>query len=155
MSERQSAVRWSRHYERNNRRGKQMTRRVFATIVAVGMLSAGVAADELKLIKTQRAKDLNIALLNDTGQWKPGKNAFVLEFTGPDKKPVDVGKASVSTSMPMPGMAPMLAGATLQPDGPGKYRGSISFADAGDRQVTVSWDGPAGKGSTRFTVPVR
>jgi hypothetical protein len=72
-----------------------------------------------------------------------------------DDKPVDVGKASLHTAMPMPGMSPMLAGATLQPDGPGRYRGTISFPDTGDRQVMVAWDGPAGKGSTKFTVPVR
>jgi len=66
-----------------------------------------------------------------------------------------VGKVSLSTSMAMPGMAPMLAGATLTPDGPGRYRGTIEFADRGARQVTVTWDGPAGKGSTKFSVPVR
>jgi hypothetical protein len=38
---------------------------------------------------------------------------------------------------------------------PGRYLGTIDLADAGTRQVTVSWDGPAGKGSTRFSVPVR
>jgi hypothetical protein len=133
-----------------------MTIRMFVVVVLIGMLAgSATAADGLKPIKVQRAKDLTVALMNETGQWKPGKNAFVLEFTGPDRKAVDVGKASVSTSMPMPGMAPMLAGATLQPNGPGTYLGSISFPDAGDRQVTVTWDGPAGKGSTRFTVPVR
>lgn len=133
-----------------------MTPRMFTAVTLIGLLCAGVAAAaELKPIKTQRAKDLTIALLSETGQWKPGKNAFVLEFMGPDQKAVDVGKATLSTSMPMPGMAPMVTGATLQADGPGKYRGAITFPDAGDRQVTVSWDGPVGKGSTRFTVPVR
>ena len=69
---------------------------------------------------------------------------------------MDVGKATLNTSMSMPGMAPMVAGATLEPDAtPGRYRGTISFPDRGDRQVTVSWDGPAGKGSTKFTIPVR
>jgi len=58
--------------------------------------------------------------------------------------------------MPMPGMAPMLAGATLTPDKvAGRYLGTISFPDSGARQVTVTWDGPAGKGSTRFSVSVR
>ena len=128
-------------------------------VVGLGMVmlamvvTAGFAAD-LKPIKTQKANEVTVSVLNETGRWKPGKNSFVLEFTK-DKKPVDVGKVTLNTSMPMPGMAPMIAGATLEPDGPGRYKGAVSFPDAGDRQVTVSWDGPAGKGSTRFTVPVR
>ena len=112
---------------------------------------------ELKAMQTQKSKDLTIALLSESGQWTQGKNTFVLEFTSAaTKQPVDVGKVTLSTSMPMPGMAPMLAGATLTPDKtPGRYLGTISFPDSGARQVTVAWDGPAGKGSTRFSVPVR
>ena len=132
-----------------------MIRRVFVIgMVVVASMAAGAAAQELKVIKAQKAKDLDVRLLSESGQWKQGNNSFVLEFTK-DKKPVDVGKATVSTSMPMPGMAPMLAGATLQPDGPGRFKGAVSFPDRGDRQVTVAWDGPAGKGSTKFSVPVR
>lgn len=130
------------------------------TIAAIVVLAACVvgsaAAAELKPIKAQKAKDLNVRLLSESGQWKQGKNSFVLEFTTvKDGQPTDVGKVGLNTSMPMPGMAPMLAGATLERDGAGRYRGTISFPDSGDRQVSVSWDGPAGKGSTRFTVPVR
>jgi hypothetical protein len=112
---------------------------------------------ELQTIQTHKTKDVVITLRNEAGQWKQGKNTFVLEFTSPaSAEPVDVGKVSLSTSMPMPGMAPMLAGATLSPDkAPGRYLGTISFPDSGARQVTVTWDGPTGKGSTRFSVPVR
>ena len=132
-----------------------MERRIIAVMtLALAMVAPAAVAADLKPIKTQQAKDLTVSVLSEKGQWKLGKNSFVLEFTK-DKKPVDVGKVSVNTSMPMPGMAPMLAGATLQPDGPGRYNGAITFPDAGDRQVTVSWDGPAGKGSTKFNVPVR
>ncbi len=129
---------------------------VTAVILTVGVVAGAAAEDlkDLKVIKTHKAKDLTVTLLSESGQWKPGKNSFVLELTK-DTKPVDVGKATLSTSMAMPGMAPMLAGATVQPEGPGRYKGTISFADSGDRQVTVTWDGPAGKGSTRFSVPVR
>jgi hypothetical protein len=122
-------------------------------MMLIAVAAVGFAA-ELKPIKTQKANELTVSVLSETGQWKPGKNGFVLEFAK-DKKPVDVGKVTLNTSMPMPGMAPMIAGATLEPDGPGRYKGTVTFPDAGDRQVTVSWDGPAGKGSTRFTVPVR
>ena len=125
-------------------------------VVLAGWLGMAVAAD-LKVIKTQKAKDVNVSVLSESGQWKPGKNDFVIAFTSAkDNTPVDAGKVTVNTSMPMPGMAPMIAGATVQPDtAPGRYRGTISFPDSGDRQVTVAWDGPASKGSTKFNVPVR
>ena len=112
---------------------------------------------ELKVIQTQKAKDVVITLLSESGQWTQGKNSFVLAFTlANTQEPVDVGKVTLSTSMPMPGMSPMIAGATLDPDNvAGRYQGTISFPDSGARQVTVTWDGPAGKGSTRFSVPVR
>jgi hypothetical protein len=125
-------------------------------MVATTVVVLGGPADaaDLKVIKTQAAKDVTVRVLNEKGQWKPGKNDVVLEFTK-DKKPVDVGKVTLSTSMPMPGMAPMIAGATLEPKGPGRYEGTITFPDRGERQVTIAWDGPAGKGSTKFSVPVR
>jgi hypothetical protein len=118
--------------------------------------AGGVVAADLKAIHTQKTKDVVITLENESGQWKPGKNDFVLNLTSiQDKKPVDTGKVALNTSMAMPGMAPMIAGAILSPDGPGRYRGTIDFSDRGTRQVTVTWDGPGGKGSTKFSVPVR
>ena len=125
-----------------------------AITLLLAMATAGWAAD-LKPIHTAPAQGLTVALLSETGQWTVGKNAFVLTITK-DAKPVDAGKVSLSTSMPMPGMAPMIAGATLTPEpGPGRYRGTIDFPDRGARQVTVTWDGPAGKGAAKFSVPVR
>lgn len=133
-----------------------MGRRALAITIIVGLLATGVAAAaDLKPIKTQRAKDVTVTLLNESGRWKVGRNDFVLEFTSPDKKPVEASNATVSTSMPMPGMAPMIASATLEPDGLGRYRGTIRFPDAGARQVTVSWESTSGRSSTRFNVPVR
>ena len=131
--------------------------RAFLVAAAVaGALVSGAHGADLRPIKTQRAKDLTVSLLNEAGRWKPGRNGVVLEFTSAkDTKPVDVGRVTLSTSMPMPGMAPMIAGATLESKGPGRYEGTITFPDAGERQVTVAWDGPAGKGSTKFSVPVR
>jgi YtkA-like len=108
-------------------------------LLAVGDRKTAWGA-ELKVIHTQKTPDMVVTLRSESGQWTQGKNTFVLEFT----------------SMAMPGMAPMLAGATLSPDKtPGRYLGTISFPDRGARQVTIAWDGPAGKGSTQFSVPVR
>ena len=146
-----------------------MNRIFIGTILGVFLL-AGTQADsawsaDLKTIKTRQTKDVVITLRSESGQWTQGKNTFVLEFTSPsDQQGVDAGRAALldvgqvtlSTVMPMPGMAPMLAGATLTPDKvAGRYLGTISFPDSGARQVTVTWDGPAGKGSTLFSVPVR
>ena len=121
-----------------------------------GEFSAVAWSAELKVIQTQKTKDAVVTLKSESGQLVPGKNSFVLEFTSPSGQPLDVGKVALSTSMAMPGMAPMVEGATLSPDkAPGRYVGTISFGDRGTRQVTVTWDGPAGKGSARFSVPVR
>lgn len=127
-----------------------------ALLLTEGLVGAAWSAD-MKVIQTQKTKDVVVTLMSDSGQWKAGKNTFVLEFTSvKDKQPVDAGKVSLNTSMTMTGMAPMIAGATLNPDkAPGRYLGAIDFPDSGTRQVTVSWEGPAGKGSTRFSVPVR
>ena len=130
--------------------------RVLAVVaVSVASLAATAFAQE-KAIHTQKTTDAVITLKSETGQWKQGPNKFALELTTPTGQPLDAGKATLSTSMTMPGMGPMIAGATLTPDkAPGRYVGTISFPDSGTRQVTVNWDGPGGKGSTRFPVPVR
>ena len=135
--------------------------RLMATLTVVAALvvvtAAHVSAAELKPIHTQKTKDVVVTLASESGQWKQGKNEFVLELTSDkDKQPVDAGKVTLNTSMTMTGMAPMIAGATLSPDKtPGRYLGTITFPDRGTRQVTVTWDGPAGKGSTKFSVSVR
>jgi len=137
-----------------------MVRLTMAMVVGV-LIGAGATGfafgAELKPIHTQKTKDVVITLASESGQWKPGKNDFVLEFaSAKDKQPVDAGKVTLNTSMTMSGMSPMIAGATLSPDKtPGRYVGTITFPDGGTRQVTVTWDGPAGKGSTKFSLSVR
>ncbi len=137
-----------------------MKRLIEVITVVGGLFAVGVAtiawSAELKVMQTQKTKDAVVTLKSEIGQWKPGKNTFVLEFTSPSGQPLDGGKVTLSTSMAMPGMTPMVAGATVSPDkAPGRYLGTVDFPDTGTRQVTVTWDGPAGKGSARFSVPVR
>ena len=136
--------------------------RLIATLIISSALVAGglmgfARGAELKVIQTQKNKDVVVTLLSEFGQWSKGKNSFVLEFTSAAaKQPLDLGKVSLSTSMAMPGMAPMIDSATLAPDKVlGRYLGTITFSDTGTRQVTISWDGPAGKGATRLSIPVR
>jgi YtkA-like len=114
-----------------------MQRVIMSAVLGVVLLTvlpvALVWGADLKVVQTQKAKDMTITLLSESGQWTQGKNTFVLEFTSAaTKQPIDVGKVTLNTSMPMPGMAPMLAGATLSPDkAPGRYLGTISFPDRG------------------------
>ena len=124
-------------------------------VMAVGVVMIGWGAD--KTIATQKSKDVVITLKGDAGQWTKGKNTFVLEFaSAKDTQPVDAGQVTLNTSMTMSGMAPMVAGATLTPGKtPGRYVGTIEFPDTGTRLVTVTWDGPAARGSMKFSVPVR
>lgn len=136
--------------------------RLIAVLTLGSLLLAGGVVDsawstEEKVIQTYKSKDVMITLKSESGQWSKGKNAFVLEFTSAkDKQPVNASNVALNTSMTMSGMSPMVAGATLSPDKtPGRYLGTIEFADTGTRQVTVTWEGPAGKGSARFSVPVR
>ena len=136
-----------------------MRRTMTATILMFVILAGAfpTAASDAKPIHTQKAGDVVVTLMSESGQWKPGKNDFVLQLTSAkDQQPVDAKKVTLNTSMPMPGMAPMVAGATLTPEKtPGRYAGTITFPDRGSRQVTVTWDGPGGKGSTKFSVNVR
>jgi hypothetical protein len=136
--------------------------RLIAGVTLSAVLMAGAFVQvawsaELKVMQTHKTKDAVITLLSESGQWTKGKNSFVVEFTSAkDKKPLEAGNVSLGTSMTMSGMSPMIAGATLSPDRtPGRYLGVIEFPDTGTRQVTVTWDGPAGKGSAKFSVPVR
>ena len=127
----------------------------FGIVLLVGVVTSGGGAD--KTIATQKSKEVVITVKSDSGQWTKGKNAFVLEFaSAKDKEPMNAGQVTLNTSMTMSGMAPMVAGAALTPDKtPGRYVGTIEFPDTGTRLVAVTWDGPAGKGSTKFSVPVR
>lgn len=137
-----------------------MTRRLVMVGISLVLLSgiAAVAdAAEPKPIHTQKTKEAVITLANEAGQLKVGKNTVVLTFADPASgKPLDVGTVAFETSMTMPGMAPMLAGATVTRDStPGRYLATITFPDAGARQATLRWEGPGRKGTARFSVSVR
>jgi hypothetical protein len=136
---------------------RMMIAMVLTGVLLTGLLPGiGLGAD-MKVIQTRKAKDTVVTLLSESGQWTQGENSFVLAFTSANtEQPVNAGNVTLNTIMPMPGMAPMLAGATLTPDKtPGRYLGTISFPDSGARQVKITWEGPAGKGSTQFSVSVR
>jgi len=109
------------------------------------------AAFGARVIQTVHAKDLDIALLSETGALRQGRNRFFVEFrrTG-STVPVDVGTARGSANMAMPGMV-MSSGLQLQPTAvPGRYTAIAEFGMAGAWHMSVEWDGPAGRGSANF-----
>lgn len=125
-------------------------------LVAAAPLAPATAA-ELKVVQVQKTKDAVITFKNEKGTFSEGANRVVLEFTSPATgQPLDVGTVRFDTSMTMPGMSPMISGASLAKDAaPGRYAGTIRFDHGGAWRGTLEWNGPAGRGSTRFSVRVR
>jgi hypothetical protein len=108
-----------------------------------------------KEIASQRSNDVIVSLLNETGDLSQGKNGFVVAFrSATTGQPVDVGKVTVSSTMPMPGM-PMSAGLELSPAGEtGKYLAKGDFAMSGGWNFDIRWDGPAGQGTALLSTNV-
>jgi hypothetical protein len=114
------------------------------------------AAQVGQQISVQKSGDLTIALQNESGELKMGQNRFVVSFRSASGQPVDAGKVTVSSSMAMPGMAPMVAPIELQPTGQaGSYSLTGDFAMSGAWKFEIRWDGPAGQGTTSFSTNVR
>jgi len=49
---------------------------VLGVVLLTGLLATVWGAD-LKVMQTQKAKDMTITLLSESGQWTQGKNTFV------------------------------------------------------------------------------
>jgi hypothetical protein len=96
-----------------------------------------------KEIQQQRSGDYVVALLNETGELKQGANSLTLEFRRvSDNQLSDVGNVKVESTMPMPGMGPMLANTKVAPSGtPGRYSINAELSMAGGWKTVVSFSG--------------
>ncbi len=103
------------------------------------------------VLETVRSGDVVITLSNPSGELRQGASSFRIEFRSSDTNElVDVGTVQLAAAMPMPGMA-MSGGVTVRPAGvAGVYEASGSFGMAGAWQMTIEWNGPAGRGSAAF-----
>jgi hypothetical protein len=126
------------------------------TALLLGACKNAVVA-ETKEIQTLHTQDLVIALLNEKGELAMGQNRFIIAFrSAGSNQPVDVGTVTVSSSMAMPGMAPMTAPIELKSAGSaGQYTAKGDFAMSGAWKFEVRWDGPAGRGASSFNSNVR
>ena len=121
-------------------------------IAACGAKSASV--DSGKEIKSAPIGNLSVTLSSPSGQVKHGGDEFFVIFKDSSGKPVDVGAAALTFHMPQMGsMAPMNDSAILTTtDTPGVYRAKATIDMSGEWQAQVSYEGPAGKGQTSFSV---
>jgi hypothetical protein len=121
-------------------------------VAACGSKSATVDAG--KVIKSAPIGNLTVTLSSPSGQIKHGGDEFFITFKGSSGKPVDVGAAALTFHMPqMASMPAMNDSATLTTtDTPGVYSAKANVETAGEWQAQVSFEGPAGKGQTSFSV---
>jgi len=124
-------------------------------IAACGAKSSLV--DSGKVIKTAPIGNLTVTLSSASGQIKHGGDEFFVTFKDSSGKPVDVGAAALTFHMPQMGsMAPMNDPATLTTTAtPGVYSARAHIEMGGEWQAQVSFEGPAGKGQTSFSVTAR
>ena len=129
--------------------------------IAAGVLGALVlascesgASGPMKEVTMQDAGGMHISLLSKSGELTQGSNQFQMKFSE-GTKAVDAGNVTVSSSMPMPGMAPMVAPIELTKGSTGEYSAQGVFGMSGSWRFDVQWDGPSGKGSTSFNASVR
>jgi hypothetical protein len=132
-----------------------------AIVVAVGVLIAiawftwnqrgGQITDTGIVLETVRTDDLVITLSNADGTLRQGSNRFRIEFRSVQtNEPIDVGEVRLSGAMTMPGMV-MTSPTTISPAGPpGVYDATGEYGMAGSWQMTIAWNGPAGRGSATF-----
>jgi YtkA-like len=119
--------------------------------------SKSTMVDAGKVIKSAPIGNLTVTLSSSSGQFKHGGDEFFITFKDSSGKPVDVGAAALTFHMPqMASMPAMNDSATLTTtDTPGVYSAKANIETAGEWQAQVSFEGPAGKGQTSFSVTAK
>jgi len=103
------------------------------------------------VLQTVRSGELAITLSNPAGELRQGTNNFRIEFrSARTNTPVNVGDVRLNAAMAMAGMT-MPGTTSVTPGGrPGVYEAKGDFAMSGSWDMTLEWDGPAGRGSAAF-----
>jgi Cu(I)/Ag(I) efflux system membrane protein CusA/SilA len=128
----------------------------WATWHAVRNRDGSAGQSEAAVVRSVRSGDMEVRLLSPTGTLRQGRNTFAFEFRSAQGGGlVDAGVVRASANMPMPGMA-MSSGMQVHPTRvKGRYEATAEFGMAGAWQMSVEWDGPAGRGSASFEGPVQ
>ena len=128
---------------------------IFALLLFVAACASKTSSvDTGKVIKSAPIGNLTVTLSSPSGQIKHGSDEFFITFKDSSGRPVDVGAAALTFHMAqMASMPAMNDSATLTTtDTPGVYRARANIEIAGEWQTQVSFEGPAGKGQTSFSV---
>ena len=132
---------------------------IVAAVVAGGWMLWKIAAPTERAADTSsadtvraiRAGDLNVTVRAPGAVLRQGRNAITIEFrSAASGQLVDAGTVNVTGNMSMPGMLMSSDIELGRSRTPGVYTGSASFGMAGTWQMSLEWDGPAGRGSTSF-----
>jgi YtkA-like protein len=103
------------------------------------------------VLQTVQSGNLAITLSNDTGALRTGDNRFRIEFRSTrNNRLTDVGDVRLNANMTMPGMAMTGTTSVARGERPGVYEAAGSFAMSGAWDMTLEWNGPAGRGSAAF-----
>jgi YtkA-like protein len=135
-------------------------RHLFAPAVSLllaGALPAGCArmssAPALVEVHRERAGGIDVVLLAPQAALKQTRNYCTVEFRKGNQL-VDAGTVQVRTSMTMEGVP--MGGVVTEPKriAAGRFTVEMVLAMTGHWQITIDWDGPAGKGSVTFPADV-
>lgn len=130
-----------------------------AVIVSAALLAACGPSQQGdstgKVIKSAPAGNgLTVSLATPDGVLRHGNSQFTLTFADSSGEPVDVGAVALTFHMPPMGtMAEMNDPASFTTTSTaGVYNGKAEIEVAGEWQVKISYEGPAGRGQASFPV---
>jgi Cu(I)/Ag(I) efflux system membrane protein CusA/SilA len=124
---------------------------VAAAAAATWFIWAGPARDAGRVVETVRTGDLLITVSNAGGTLRQGANQFRIEFRSTQTSElVDVGEVQLGAAMTMPGMVMTSPIAISRTGQAGVYEARGEYSMAGSWQMTLEWNGPAGRGSAAF-----
>jgi hypothetical protein len=118
---------------------------------ATWFIWAGPARDAGRVVETVRTGDLVITVSNAGGTLRQGANQLRIEFRSTQTNElVDVGDVQLGAAMTMPGMVMTSPIAISRTGQAGVYEATGEYSMAGSWQMTLEWNGPAGRGSAAF-----
>jgi YtkA-like len=129
---------------------------VLAALSSVACGRTGPVASPLHELQRVHAGEIDVLLLAPTTALAQTRNFCTFEFrTGTDHRLVDVGTVTVRTTMAMEGQAMDGYVTDVKRVDTGRYEVQMVLAMSGSWQISVGWDGAAGRGTATFAAMVR